>query len=275
MAKADLNDFLITNPLAQPGVIPTVPYGIEMIDLDDVPYLAEPQVNCAFCKFKQLHNKGYFAILSNGMRAPCGNCCAAKFDPVKKATIDRSRTRLKRERDERVAMLSITGGLDDVMAVATFVDQVLSQTAAATVVLRAALVPAALEDMRAKGIRGVDYVAKPVPSVAFAKSTIGAIRGRHEVKAAERERLLECRRQVIIQVASAVAFVKACADFFEADNLSAIETWANSHGSTFALTKFKVKGNILHPHGPAMWQNIEIPKIVIPPVVLAFHAPCE
>lgn len=270
MAKPHLNDFLITDPLAQPGVVASVPEGVEIVDLDDVPYRAEPQVHCAFCKHKQLHNDGYFAVLSNGLRAPCGNCCAAKFDGVKKRTIDRNRNRLKRERTERENMRGLTQGLDVAAEIVAFVDQVLGQTAVATIILREALIPEAREDLRSRGILGIDFLDKPSPSVAAARAVITAIRGRREVKPAERDRLMERRISAMQDVAAGVAYVKACAEFFDADNLAAIEAWAVAHGGQFGVTKFKVRGRTLHPHGPAMWRNVTIPDIILPQTVVDF-----
>ena len=273
MAKPHLNDFLITDPMAQPGVVSVLPEGVEMIDLDDVPYRAEPQVHCAFCKHRQLHNDGYFAILSNGMRAPCGNCCAAKFDAVKKRTIDRNRNRLKRERTERENMRSLTAGLDEALEIVNFVDKVLGQMAATTLILRGALIPEARDDLRAGGVQGIDFFDKPSPGVGTARSVISAIRGRREVRPAERERLLERRRAAMQEVAAGVAYVKACAAFFDAGNLAAIEAWSATRGGQFGVTKFKVRGKTLHPHGPAMWRNVEIPDIRLPSAVLEFTGP--
>jgi hypothetical protein len=270
VAKPQLNDFLITDPLAQPGVVSSLPEGVEICDLDDVPYRAEPQVHCVFCKHKRLHNDGYFAILSNGTRAPCGNCCAAKIDAVKKQTIDRSRLRLKRERVERENLRTLTEGLDEAQEIGVFVDKVLGAMAKTTFILREALTPEARDDLRARGVQGIDFFDKPSPGVAFSRSVISAIRGRSEVKPAERAFLMERRQLALQELAAGVAYVKACAAFFDADNLAAIEAWSVPHGAPFGVTKFRVRGKTLHPHGPAIWQNVAIPVIVLPPVVLAF-----
>lgn len=270
MAKASPADFLITDPLAQPGVVETVPEGVEMIDLDDMPYRAEPQVRCAFCTHHQWHNDGYFAILSDGQRAPCGNCCAAKFDSVKKRTIDRSRTRLKRERDNRGRARALAAGLDDVSEIVEAADRTLGAAATALYVLPQVLTDEAIEDMAAHEVEGLDFLDGCTARLDFARKTINAIRRLDGITEKDQERYVTSKSEALAEVRVAVSFMRACATFFDPSNLAKAATWAQSRGMTFGVRQFEVKGTKLHAKGPGLWQNIDVPEVALPPSVQNF-----
>ena len=95
MAKAaPTEEFLITDPEAQPGVVLKVEPGIRPLQLLE-PYLADHDVHCAFCLQRQLHKHGYFALLPDGSRALCGNICALEyFDKATVSSLDRKRDQL-------------------------------------------------------------------------------------------------------------------------------------------------------------------------------------
>ena len=84
MAPLD-NGFLITDPDQQPGVVFEVPNGIEPEGLPEDGYYSEKMVRCSFCKQRQKHRKGFFAILPDSTKALCGHCCAVQL--TSKATV--------------------------------------------------------------------------------------------------------------------------------------------------------------------------------------------
>ncbi len=265
MAKASPADFLITDPLVQPGVVETVPEGVEMIELDDMPYRAEPQVRCAFCTHHQWHNDGYFAILSDGQRAPCGNCCAAKFDSVKKRTIDRNRTRLKRERANRDRARTLATGLDDLAEIVDAADRILGATATALYVLPQILTGEAIEDMAAHGVEGLDFLSGCAARLGCARKTINAIQRLDGISEREQEQFVRSKSEALAEMHLAVSYMCACATFFDPANLAKAVTWAQSRGMTFGVRQFEVKGTKLHTKGPGLWRNIDLPEVVLPP----------
>ena len=98
MSKVLLPDeeFVITDPDRQPGVVLEVAPGIRPVMLLDG-YLSEKMVRCSFCKQRQRHRKGCFALLPNGSKALCGHCCAVEF--TDKTTV----SKIEKDLDRRVA----------------------------------------------------------------------------------------------------------------------------------------------------------------------------
>lgn len=96
-ASEDAEDFLIGDPLGQPGVVEEVGAGISPTHLLPVGYYAETEVRCSFCPQRQRHKRGYFAVLPIGALALCGNCCAVRG--VSQETVDR----IDRTMEKRIA----------------------------------------------------------------------------------------------------------------------------------------------------------------------------
>lgn len=270
MAASGLNDFLITDPLNQPGVVERVPEGVTMVDLDDVPYRAEPQVRCAFCKQYQWHHDGYFAILSDGTKAPCGNCCAEKFDGVKKKTIDRNRTRLKRERDDRNRAMALSADNDLIERIAARCDKIGAETSAICYYLQHVLRRGSFKEMEERGIRGLEFLDGP-PELSRVRRVIASLGRLRMVKDAKVDDWLAKREEAVARIRKAAQFVVAGADFFEVDNLALIEAWAKDRGRFYGVQKFRLKQRTLHAHGTAiMWQNFLVPRIEVPGKVRKF-----
>lgn len=274
MAKATpANDFLITGPLDQHGVVPEVPDGVEMVDLDDVPYRAEPQVHCAFCKQRQLHNDGYFAILSNGQRAPCGNCCAANFDSVKKKTIDKRRVRLKRERENQQRAWSVADGIDKLDSIVPTLDKPLSLTTSLALTLKLVLPDEARTDLAAHDIRGLSILDGCDAKLGYAAATFRRIRqeATNGITKAQHEKMADERRQAIEELVNAIGYLNTCRQFFDAHNLAAIGKWVATDGIRFGVKQFEMKNGRLHMKGPGHWQNIDVPNLT-PPTVIEVQA---
>lgn len=109
-------DFLIRDPLSQPGVVEDVQPGIAPTDLLPTPYYANDMVRCAFCPQRQHHRKGYFAVLPDGSVALCGNCCAVHFAGLETVQrIDRERTRIESSIRNRDRLLPITHGIAELL----------------------------------------------------------------------------------------------------------------------------------------------------------------
>lgn len=110
------NDFLIREPLNQPGVVEDVESGITPTDLLPTPYYADDMVRCAFCAQRQHHRKGYFAVLPGGALALCGHCCAVNFAGLETVQrIDRERARLASSIRNRDRLLPITHGVAELL----------------------------------------------------------------------------------------------------------------------------------------------------------------
>lgn len=89
-------EFVIIDPDQQPGVVLEVEPGIRPVMLLEG-YLSEKMVRCSFCKQRQRHRKGCFALLPDGSKALCGHCCAVEF--TDKTTV----AKIEKDLDRRVA----------------------------------------------------------------------------------------------------------------------------------------------------------------------------
>ncbi|KZY06424.1 hypothetical protein A3721_11760 [Sulfitobacter sp. HI0023] len=252
---------MITDPLAQDNVVPTKPLGVEMVDLDDIPYRAEPQVDCAFCIVHRSHRDGYFAILSNGQRAPCGNCCAAKFDAVKKQTIDKNRNRLIRERECRNRARVLSEGVPILKEMLQLAANTEDLAEPARVILGEVLNDDARKDLQSRGVQGLSFLDGCRAKPAFARSALDSLLKLSSVSKADYQRYSEKRRQAEEQLRIAAHYHMDCTSFFAPANLAALERWALERGNLFGVKQFEAKENILRAKGPSVWRNLEIPAI--------------
>tara|TARA_R110002124_G_scaffold285272_1_gene463571 strand:- start:3994 stop:4830 length:837 start_codon:yes stop_codon:yes gene_type:complete len=266
-------DFLITDPLNQPNVVDRLPDGVEMIDLDDMPYHADPMVRCAFCAQRQRHKDGYFAILSDGQKALCGNCCAANFDEVKKRTIDRSRVRLKKERSARERLLALKNDLDGVYDIASDLNPTLHNLSAAFMILQNVLCQSAIDDMTAVGAINTRILNLPFPYVGSAMESVKKIEGLDALTDRDHEIMAEQKRHALVSVVQAISFIQDAADFFDSSNLAEIEKWAKARGKEFGVRKFDVRQGKLRAHGDGEWRNVPLPQTILSDDAIAFKRP--
>lgn len=252
---------LITNPLAQPDVTDFVPEGTRIVDLDDLPYHAEPQVRCAFCKHRQYHNDGYFAILSNGQRALCGNCCAAKFDLTKKRMIDQRRVQLKAQKAEAVRRQELLFGLDDLIARADDVDSITKSVYEFSSIFKDAFTDAALKELVGYGVEGLDFAAGCSANTGYVRKVVLGIKGRSEIRKSQFNELRDAKVKAALEISNAEYFIRVCKSFFGVSNLNLISEWVASNGSVFDISEFKLKGSFIHVKARSgqVWKNISLP----------------
>ncbi|MBB3711748.1 hypothetical protein FHS00_001319 [Limimaricola variabilis] len=115
---ADDDDFLITDPEKQPGVISEVPAGVKPLRLEPIGYRANIEVRCAFCRNRQRHIYGFFAVLPDGSLALCGNCCAVEISD--KSTVAKIKQDVKRREitnQNMIVIRELTRGLPEVLKV--------------------------------------------------------------------------------------------------------------------------------------------------------------
>jgi len=75
------HQFLITNPLEQPGVVLSVPPGIRPVMISDG-YVSDVEVRCSFCAKRTPHRRGFLAPLPDGSVALLGKDCAVNFSDL-------------------------------------------------------------------------------------------------------------------------------------------------------------------------------------------------
>jgi len=112
------NDFLITDPEKHPGVVFEVPAGVRPLRLEPIGYRADTEVRCAFCRNRQRHVYGFFAVLPDGSLALCGNCCAVEISD--KSTVAKIKQDVKRREitsQNMVVIRELTRGLPEVLEV--------------------------------------------------------------------------------------------------------------------------------------------------------------
>lgn len=111
------DDFLITDPEKHPGVVLEVPAGVKPLRLEPIGYRADIEVRCAFCRNRQRHIYGFFALLPDGNLALCGNCCAVEI--ADKSTVKKIKRDVQRREVSNQCMIVIrelTKGLPEVLA---------------------------------------------------------------------------------------------------------------------------------------------------------------
>jgi len=112
------DDFLITDPEKHPGVVLEVPAGVNPLRLEPIGYRAETEVRCAFCRNRQRHSYGFFAVLPDGSLALCGNCCAIEISD--KSTVAKIRQDVKRREitnQNMIIIRELTRGLPEILEV--------------------------------------------------------------------------------------------------------------------------------------------------------------
>lgn len=226
------DEFLITAPEAQPGVVLQVEPGVRPLMLLE-PYSADTDVHCAFCRQRQLHKNGYLAPLPDGSRALCGNVCAEEFfDKMTVAALDRKREQLASARVRRQYAEAITGTAANLLPV---IDDDIApnewEAEAAMVELAEHLNAAVIQQIQGSDVQGVEFLGQPCRAFGDARGGIAAIVRRADgMTEREAEKLLEKRAVVIERLEHGTRYLRAAASFFQRSNLIRFRDWMLAHG---------------------------------------------
>lgn len=113
--RHDDDDFLITQPDKQPGVVLELPPGIRPMMLLEG-YMSDYPVHCAFCRQRQLHRKGILVLLEDASKAMCGHCCAEEIGgKATVASIERSVDRMVAVSEKKRRSASVAAGLPEIL----------------------------------------------------------------------------------------------------------------------------------------------------------------
>ncbi len=221
------DDFLITDPEKQLGVVLEVEAGARPIQLLE-PYASDHDVHCAFCKQKQLHKNGYLALLEDGRRALCGNVCAEEyFDKQTVNSLDRKRDQLASARLKRNQADAIIGKAADLLPM---IDADIApnewEAEAAMTALGPHIPNAVREQIKGSDVLGVDYLGQPCRAFGDARGGIACIVGKSEgVTEREAEKLMEKRVAVIERIEQGTNYLQEAVAFFQPDNLQRFRAW--------------------------------------------------
>jgi len=220
-------EFLITDPEAQPGVVLEVEAGVRPVQLLE-PYYANHDVRCAFCAHRQVHKKGYLALLPDGRRALCGNVCAEEyFDKQTVNSLDRKRDQLASARLRREQADAIIG---NAAALLPMIDAEIApnewEAEAAMIDLGLHLNSAVREQIRGSDVLGVEYLGQGCRAFGDARGGIALIVGKASgVTEAEAAKLMEKRAKVIERIEHGTRYLREAIAFFQPDNLHRFREW--------------------------------------------------
>lgn len=248
MAKSSpTEEFLITDPEAQPGVVRKVEAGIRPLQLLE-PYMADHDVHCAFCPQHQLHKHGYFALLPDGSRALCGNVCAEEyFDKATVAMLDRKRDQLASARLKRMNAEAIIG---NAAAVVPLIDLIAPNEWAA----EEAIAPigrmigrGACDAIQGSDVLGVTYLGKPCRALGDARGGIASILLKAEgVTDREAEQLIQKRAKVLERIEHGISYLHEAVAFFDPENLHRFKAWMTANRALHNVTSLNltIRGKI-------------------------------
>lgn len=232
MAKSSpTEEFLITDPEKQPGVVLEVEAGARPIQLLE-PYSADHDVHCAFCPQKQLHRHGYLALLEDGRRALCGNICAEEyFDKATVNSLDRKRDQLAGARIKKQQAEAIIARAADLLPV---IDNDIApnewEAEAAMTALGVYIPKAVREQIIGSDVLGVAYLGLPCRAFGDARGGIAALVGKSEgATEREAEKMLEKRAAVIERIEHGTRYLQEAVAFFRPDNLARFGIWMHEH----------------------------------------------
>lgn len=238
MAKSSPNEeFLITDPEKQPGVVLEVEAGARPIQLLE-PYSADHDVHCAFCPQKQLHRHGYLALLEDGRRALCGNVCAEEyFDKATVSSLDRKRDQLAGARLKRQQAAAIIGKAADLLPI---IDADIAPNEWGAEAAMAGLghyIPKAVrEQIVGSDVQGVAYLGQPCRAFGDARGGIACIVGKADgVTEREAGKLMEKRAAVIERIEHGTRYLQEAAAFFQPDNLQRFRVWMLANQSLHSI----------------------------------------
>jgi hypothetical protein len=220
-------EFLITDPEAQPGVVLEVEAGVRPVQLLE-PYYANHDVRCAFCAHRQVHKKGYLALLPDGRRALCGNVCAEEyFDKQTVNSLDRKRDQLASARLRREQADAIIG---NAAALLPIIDADIApnewEAEAAMAELGLHLNAAVREQIRNSDVLGVEYLGQACRAFGDARGGIALIVSKASgVTEAEAAKLMEKRAKVVERIEHGTRYLHEAAAFFRPDNLHRFRDW--------------------------------------------------
>ena len=220
-------EFLITDPEAQPGVVLAVEAGVRPVQLLE-PYYANHDVRCAFCAHRQVHKKGYLALLPDGRRALCGNVCAEEyFDKQTVNTLDRKRDQLASARLRREQADAIIGNAAALLPV---IDEDIApnewEAEASMSDLGLHLNAAVREQIKGSDVLGVEFLGQGCRAFGDARGGIALIIGKASgVTEREAEKLMEKRAKVIERIDHGTRYLQEAVAFFQPDNLHRFRDW--------------------------------------------------
>ncbi|MDN5787164.1 hypothetical protein [Pseudorhodobacter sp.] len=220
-------EFLITDPEAQPGVVSKVEAGVRPLQLLE-PYSADHDVHCAFCPQRQLHKHGYLALLPDGRRALCGNVCAEEyFDKQTVNSLDRKRDQLAGIRLKRRQAEAIIGNAADLLPM---IDADIApnewEAEAAMEALGHHIPKAVREQIKASDVQGVAHLGQSCRAFGDARGGIACIIGKADgVTAGEAEKLMEKRVAIVERIKHGTHYLHEAVAFFQPDNLQRFRLW--------------------------------------------------
>jgi hypothetical protein len=220
-------EFLITDPESQPGVVLAVEAGVRPIQLLE-PYYANHDVRCAFCAHRQVHKKGYFALLPDGRRALCGNVCAEEyFDKQTVNSLDRKRDQLASARLRREQADAIIG---NAAALLPIIDADIApnewEAEAAMADLGLHLNAAVREQIKGSDVLGVEFLGQGCRAFGDARGGIALIISKTcGVTEREAEKLMEKRAKVVERIEHGTRYLQEAVAFFQPDNLHRFREW--------------------------------------------------
>jgi hypothetical protein len=252
------DDFLITDPEKQPGVILDLPAGVAPLGLREEGYYAEAMVRCSFCRQRQRHRRGYFAVLPDGSLALCGHCCAVAL--TSKATV----ARIDRRVDTQIAAAehrTISGAIvRNVPEILALIDRdflALEREVNETSCEISTLFPG--------------WYRRAVPRLGVARGGLVAMLNEAGGKLTDRkvEELLKKRQLVFQAIREGLELLKEGADFIDLDRIRGLY---RHHAHRCKYQEASLKGRVLTAGGCFYhlgeydyWTfELEIPEITVP-----------
>ena len=180
--------------------------GIRPVQLLE-PYYANHDVRCAFCAHRQVHKKGYLALLPDGRRALCGNVCAKEyFDKQTVNSLDRKRDQLASARLRRKHADAIIGNAS---ALLPLIDEDIAQNEweaeASMSDLGLHLNAAVREQIKRSDVLGVQVLGQRCRAFGDARGGLALIVGKASgVTEREAEKQMDKRRIILRRQAGTV-----------------------------------------------------------------------
>lgn len=252
------DDFLITDPEKQPGVILDLPAGVAPMGLRDEGYYANAMVRCSFCRQRQRHRRGYFAVLPDGSLALCGHCCAVAL--TSKATVAKIDRRVDAQiaaAEHRTISAAIVRNIPEILAIIDRDFLALEREVNETSSELSALFPG--------------WHRRAVPKLGVARGGLVALINEAGGKLTDRkvEDLLKKRQLVFEAIREGLDLLKDGAAFIDLDRIRGMyRDYAHRCGYQEASLKERtltVGGCCWHLGEYDYWTfELEIPEIVVP-----------
>ena len=236
-------EFLITNPEEQPHVVLSVEPGVKPVQLLE-PYDSSSDVRCAFCAQRQVHKKGYLALLPDGRRALCGNVCAEEyFDKATVNSLDRKREKLARERIRKQNADAVLRNAE--IAIPIIDDEIVPHEWEAEVPISeiGQFVPKQMREvLESNGVRGTRFLGETCRAFGDARGGIRAIAMKaHSASEKDLEKLIEKRNRILERMRHGTDYLREAKAFFQRDNLELFSTTMLEHRELHRVTSIKLR----------------------------------